>query len=144
VAEAEKNLGILVGETARLWRYALDQRLQPLGLSQAKWLVLLHLSRESGLMQKQLARRVGIEPPTLANLLDRMASEGWITRRESNHDRRSKTVHLTPKSLEVIKQIRATGARLRRELLAGIPTKDIERVSTVLARIKGAVEKVLQ
>lgn len=144
MAEAEKNLGILVGETARLWRYALDQRLQPLGLSQAKWLVLLHLSRESGLMQKQLARRVGIEPPTLANLLDRMASEGWITRRESNHDRRSKTVHLTPKSLEVIKQIRATGARLRRELLAGIPTKDIERVSTVLARIKGAVEKVLQ
>ena len=67
MAVAEDNLGILVGETARLWRYALDQRLQPLGLSQAKWLVLLHLSRENGLMQKQLARRVGIEPPTLAN-----------------------------------------------------------------------------
>ena len=140
---AEDNLGILVGETARLWRYALDQRLQPLGLSQAKWLVLLHLSRENGLMQKQLARRVGIEPPTLANLLDRMADDGWITRRESNRDRRSKTVQLTPKSLEVIKQIRATGARLRRELLAGIPPKDIERCAAVLAHIKGAVERVL-
>ena len=144
MAKAQSSLGILVGETARLWRYALDQRLQPLGLSQAKWLVLLHLSRENGLMQKQLARRVGIEPPTLANLLDRMAAEGWIVRRESSRDRRSKIVQLTPKSLEVIKQIRSTGARLRRELLAGIPAKDVERCSAVLSRIKGAVEKVLQ
>ena len=52
-------------------------------------------------------------------------------------------VQLTPKSLEVIKQIRATGARLRRELLAGVPPKDIERCAAVLAHIKGAVERVL-
>jgi MarR family transcriptional regulator, transcriptional regulator for hemolysin len=142
--EPEKNLGILVGETARLWRYALDQRLQPLGLSQAKWLVLLHLSREDGLTQKQLALRVGIEPPTLVDLLDRMAADGWVTRRESSADRRSKNVQLTPKSLETLKRIRATGSRLRRELLAGIPRKDLERCAAVLERIKGAVEKVLQ
>jgi len=144
VAKLHENLGILVGETARLWRYALDQRLQPLGLSQAKWLVLLHLSREDGLMQKQLARRVGIEPPTLVDLLDRMAEDGWITRRESNADRRSKTVRLTPKALDVIKQIRTTGARLRRELLAGISRKDLARCTAVLQQIKGAVERVLQ
>jgi len=144
VPAAEESLGILVGETARLWRYALDQRLQPLGLSQAKWLVLLHLSRQDGLMQKQLARRVGIEPPTLANLLDRMADEGWVVRRESSRDRRSKIVQLTPKSQVVLKKIRSTGARLRRELLAGVSPKDIERTAAVLTHIKGAVEKAMQ
>lgn len=144
MADADENLGFLVGETARLWRYALDRRLQPLGLSQAKWLVLLHLSREDGLIQKHLAQRVGIEPPTLVNLLDRLAEDGWITRRESSEDRRSKTVQLTPKTQEVIKQIRATGAQLRRELIAGIPRKDIERCMAVLAHIKETIEKTLQ
>lgn len=144
MTDAEENLGFLVGETARLWRHALDQRLQPLGLSQAKWLVLLHLSREDGLIQKHLARRVGIEPSTLVDLLDRLAEDGWITRRESNADRRSKTVQLTPKAQDVLKQIRATGAQLRRELIAGIPRKDVERCVAVLERIKKSVEKTLQ
>ena len=136
------NLGILVGETARLWRYALDQRLQPLGLNQARWLVLLHLAREDGLIQKDLAMRIGVEAPTLVGLLDRMAEDGWIARRESSDDRRSKTVHLTAKAQEAIKQIRTTGAQLRRELLAGVAPKDIERCAAVLEHIKRAVERI--
>jgi MarR family transcriptional regulator for hemolysin len=142
MADASEDLGILVGETARLWRYTLDQRLQPLGLSQAKWLVLVHLSRDNGLIQKNLAIRVGVEAPTLVGLLDRMAEDGWITRRESSEDRRSKTVHLTTKAQETLKQIRGTAAQLRRELLTGIPPKDIERCAAVLEQIKAAVEKV--
>lgn len=142
MADPADNLGVLVGETARLWRYALDQRLQPLGLNQARWLVLLHLSRHDGLIQKELATRVGIEAPTLVGLLDRMAEDGWVTRRESNDDRRSKTVHLTLKAQEAIKQIRATGAQLRRELLAGLSAKDVERCTYVLEHVKRAVEKI--
>jgi MarR family transcriptional regulator for hemolysin len=142
VAEISESFGMLVGETARLWRYALDQRLQPLGLTQAKWLVLLHLSRENGLIQKNLAIRVGVEAPTLVVMLDRMAEDGWITRRESSDDRRSKTVHLTTKAQEVLKQIRATATQLRRELLAGIAPKDIERCTDILAQIKRAVENL--
>lgn len=137
-------LGPLVGETGRLWRYALDQRLQPFGLSQAKWQVLLRLSQEDGLIQKDLATRCGIEAPTLVGLLDRMTEDGWITRRESNADRRSKTVHLTAKAQEGIKQIRTTAAALRRELLAGIAPKDVERCIAVLEQIKRAVEKVAE
>ena len=142
MAEAADNLGILVGETARLWRYALDQRLQPLGLSQARWLVLIHLSREDGLIQRDLATRVGVEAPTLVGLLDRMAEDGWIARRESSDDRRRKTVHLTAKAQDAIRQIRMTGAQLRRELLAGIAPRDIERCAAVLEQIKRSVEKL--
>jgi MarR family transcriptional regulator for hemolysin len=142
LAEISESFGMLMGETARLWRYALDQRLQPLGLTQAKWLVLLHLSRENGLIQKDLAIRVGVEAPTLVVMLDRMAEDGWITRRESSDDRRSKTVHITAKAQDVLKQIRTTATQLRRELLAGIAPKDIERCSDVLAQIKRAVENL--
>ena len=78
----DPGIGALLGETGRAWRYRLDQRLKPLGLSQAKWITLLKLAgAEDGMTQKELAERLGIESPTLARLLDRMAADGWIERR---------------------------------------------------------------
>ena len=134
---------VLLGETARAWRACLDQRLKPLGLSQAKWLVLLHLSHGGDAMiQKELAGRIGIEGPTLVGLLDRMARDGWLERRESAEDRRSKTVHLTDKSHEVIRQIKSVAAHLRRELLAGMSESELTQCTDVLRRIKKKAENL--
>lgn len=138
---AAEMLGILIGETGRVWRARLDQRLQALGLNHARWLVVLHVWRAGDdLIQKDLATRIGIEGPTLVGLLDRMAADGWIERRECQHDRRSKTVHLTRKSRTAVPRIRAIAAQLRQELLAGIAVADVECCRDVLQRIKHAAE----
>ena len=92
-----ETVGQLLHETARVWRHKLDQRLQPLGLSQAKWRTIAHLARGQ-LTQRDLAERLSIEEPTLARLLTRLESGGWIKRENAQHDRRCKTVHLQPKS----------------------------------------------
>ncbi len=134
---------VLLGETARAWRARLYQRLKPLGLSQSKWLVLLHLSHGGDAMiQKELAGRIGIEGPTLVGLLDRMTRDGWLERRKSTEDRRSKTVHLTDKSHDVIRQIRSVAAQLRRELLAGMPENELTLCAEVLRRIKKKAESL--
>jgi MarR family transcriptional regulator for hemolysin len=137
------QLGPLLGETARAWRNKLDERLRPLGLSQAKWLVLLHLSKEGdGIVQKELASRLGVEGPTLVGLLDRMAVDEWIERRESASDRRCKTVHLTEKAQAVTRQIMKVAAELRRELLADIRSEEIETCMRVIRRIKETAERL--
>jgi len=63
-----ETFGPLLGGTARAWRMKLDQRLKPMGLSQAKWRTLLHLSRApEPLTQSQIAEHIGIEEPTLVS-----------------------------------------------------------------------------
>src|SRR5438046_1976081 len=70
-----ETFGPLLGGTARAWRLKLDARLKPMGLSQAKWRTLLHLSRTpEPLTQSQIAERTGIEEPTLVTVLQRMGS----------------------------------------------------------------------
>ena len=134
---------VLLGETARAWRGRLDQRLKPLGLSQAKWMVLLHLSHGGNtLIQKDLACRIGIEGPTLVGLLDRMTRDGWLERRESTEDRRSKTVHLTDKSHEVLRQIKSVASQLRHELLAGLTKSELDQCMEVLRKIKVRAENL--
>ena len=95
-----ETIGQVLHETARVWRHKLDQRLQPLGLSQAKWRTIAHLAR-GHLTQRDLAERLSIEEPTLARLLTRLESEGWIKRENARHDRRCKTVHLQRKSSQI-------------------------------------------
>ena len=60
----------------------LDQRLKPMGLSQAKWRTLIHLSRTpEPLTQSQIAEVPAIEEPTLVSLLHRLEKEGWVIRK---------------------------------------------------------------
>jgi len=132
-----------IAEVSRCWRAKLDERLRPLGLSQARWMVLLLLSkRGDGVVQKALAEWLGIEGPTLVRILDRMTEDGWIERRESLTDRRAKTVHLTEQSRAVITQINKVAVKLRSELLANIPAADLEACMRVLRQIKQTAERV--
>lgn len=140
-APIAETFATLLGETSRLWRTRLDERLKPLGLSQAKWLALLHLHRGGdGMTQTQLAARLGIEGATLTALLDRLTRDDYVRRQEGEEDRRSKTVHLTPRALRTIKKITAVAAQLRRELLAGIPARDLQICTRTLRRIQRAAD----
>jgi len=138
----DETFGQLLHGTARAWRQKLDERLKPMGLSQAKWRTLMHLSlAEDALTQAEIAERLGVEEPTVVNLLHRLEQDSWITRRNSPHDRRCKMVLLGRRAQRVIAEINATAAQLRHELLAGVASGDLETCIEVLGRIRQRAEK---
>jgi len=137
-----ETFGPLLGGTARAWRMKLDQRLKPMGLSQAKWRTLIHLSRASEpLTQSQIAERTGIEEPTLVTLLHRLEKEDWVIRKSSASDRRCKTVHLQPRAKKVIDSINATALRLRHELIREIPAREMQICMRVLAQVRERIDR---
>ncbi len=140
-----QKIGLVLVETARAWRTKLDQRLRPLGLSQGKWTTLVHLAWGGDkLTQRELASRIGIEEATLAGLLDRLQTDGWVERKTSKHDRRCKTVHLQPRSKKVLSKIFEAAQELRQELIADIPQAELATCMQVLARIRDKADAVTQ
>jgi len=134
--------GRLLHGTARAWRLKLDERLKPMGLSQAKWRTLMHLSVAPGpLTQSEIAALLGIEEPTLVTLLHRLEDENWVARRSASHDRRCKTVHLAPRAQRVIEQISSAAFQLRHELLNEISAADLRTCMRVLTQIRQKAEK---
>ena len=134
--------GPLLHGTARAWRLKLDERLKPMGLSQAKWRTLMHLSVAPGpLTQAEIAARLGIEEPTLVTLLHRLEGDRWVARKNAAHDRRCKTVHLAPRAQRVIEQIKAAAFKLRHELLDDISPSELRTCMRVLDRIRQKAEK---
>jgi MarR family transcriptional regulator for hemolysin len=136
-----EQIGLLLNDTSRAWHAKLDGRLRPLGLSQGKWRTLVHLSKGGDqLSQSELAARMAIEEPTLVGLLRRLENDGWIKRQGASHDRRCKNVRLARKSGTVLDQIFDTARRLRHELIADIPKRDLQTCMRVLRRIREKAE----
>ena len=137
-----ETFGPLLHGTARAWRLKLDERLKPMGLSQAKWRTLMHLSVAPGpLTQAEIASHLGIEEPTLVTLLHRLEGDRWVARKNAPHDRRCKTVHLAPRAQRVIEQISAAAFKLRHELLDDISPSELRTCIRVLNRIRQKAEK---
>src|SRR5262245_42996601 len=140
--DTTEKFGQLLHGTARAWRQKLDERLKPMGLSQAKWRTLMHLSLAGdALTQTEIAARLGVEEPTVATLLHRLEREDWITRSNSPRDRRCKLVLLGRRAQQVIAQINSSAGTLRHELLAGVPNSDLQTCMKVLSRIRERAEK---
>jgi MarR family transcriptional regulator for hemolysin len=130
------RIGIAMSRVARLWRSRLDERLAPLGLTQAKWVILLHLSQSEGMLpQRELVDQVGVEGPTLVRVLDGLERMNLIERHDCPTDRRTKTVHLTSSAQPILEKIMRIAADLRCEVLAGIDDEELSICLKVFGRM---------
>ncbi|HBZ95029.1 MULTISPECIES: MarR family transcriptional regulator [unclassified Pseudomonas] len=138
----QHRFAMQVAQLSRAWRSELDRRLVGLGLSQARWLVLLHLARFTEMpTQRELAQSVGVEGPTLARLLDSLEGQGLVTRVAVPEDRRAKKIALQAKAQPLIEKIEAISTQLRQEVFAGIDEDDLRRCQQVHARVLGNLIK---
>jgi MarR family transcriptional regulator for hemolysin len=138
----QHRFGMQLAQMSRGWRAELDRRLAGLGLSQARWLVLLHLARfEEPPTQRELAQSVGVEGPTLARLLDSLETQGLVQRQAVLEDRRAKKIVLCAPALPLIEQIETIATQLRHELFAGVDEADLKVCMRVHGHILGNLEK---
>lgn len=138
----QHRFGMQLAQLTRGWRAELDRRLASLGLSQARWLVLLHLARfDEAPTQRELAQSVGVEGPTLARLLDSLESQGLVHRQAVLEDRRAKKILLSDSATPLIAQIEAISNALRAELLTGIDESELQLCMNVHARILANLER---
>lgn len=117
---SESGLGFLLHDVSRLLRRGFDRRVGALGLTQAQWRAIAHLSRNQGIKQAALADILEVRPITLTRLIDRLAASAWVERRPDPDDRRAVRLFLTAKAQPILAKIEALAAEIREEALAGL------------------------
>ncbi|HJV28137.1 MAG TPA: MarR family transcriptional regulator [Aromatoleum sp.] len=132
----EDTFGFLLSDTARLLRRAFEQSVQntPITLAQAR--ALVYLARNEGMRQVDLAELLEIQPMTLARLIDQLAAESLVERRQDPADRRAYRLYLTDKAAAHLDVIAKVADGLRDRALDGISDEDREQVMVVLRRIR--------
>ncbi len=90
---------------ARLIRTEADRRARAHGMTRAQWTILTKLERQPGLLQKELAEILEVEPITVARLIDRLEARGMVERRADPGDRRCWRLHLTEAAQPLLGEI---------------------------------------
>ena len=117
-------------------RFAMDDQFKPLDITDATWRTLYFLRQEGdGVQQKELARTMGIEGPSLVRLLDNLSEKKLIERRADPSDRRSKTIHLTAQAQPLLEELDQYAREVRSELFAEISDADLQTCVRVFERI---------
>ncbi len=131
-----------VARVTRRWRKLLDERLKDLGVTQARWTTMFYLQQGGeGLTQRELAKLMAIENPTLVRLLDSLEQQDLIERRPCPKDRRARRLHLTPAGTSFMKVLNERAAELRDEMLDGLSDEAITNTVEVFHKILDNAER---
>jgi DNA-binding MarR family transcriptional regulator len=124
---------------ARLVRTEADKRARAHGMTRAQWTILLSLERQPGLLQKELAELLEVEPITVARLVDRLEARGMVERRADPTDRRCWRLHLTDTSRPLMNEIGTQVEDLADIATVGLSRETLEVAAGALSRMRDAI-----
>ena len=123
-------------DIARFRAIIFDALLKPHDMTMSQGWVLVHLVREDGLRQWDLAERLEVATVTTSKLIDRLEERGFVERRTDPEDRRSNRVFATPKARSLVKIMTQTVSEVDAIANAGVAPEDLETTLRVLRQMR--------
>ena len=133
----DQGIGFLVADIARLMTTQYNRLVKPVGLTSAQWRVIIHLHRQDGLTQSELATLLTVGKVSVGGLIDRLEHSGWIERRADEKDRRSNRVFLTKKGHAVDKEMISAGIKLAKRTLNNLTEDESLMLQSLLTAVRG-------
>ncbi len=137
--EPSRDLLSVIVSLARLIRTEADKRARSHGMTRAQWAILLHVERRPGLVQKELAEVLEVEPITVARLVDRLQARGMVERRPDPTDRRCWRLHLTGAARPLMAEIDSQLRDLALLSCAGITPAALDITYAALAAMRDTI-----
>jgi len=121
---------------ARRYRAMLDEKLRPMGYGTARMEALSTIARSpEPSAQIAIAKRIGIEGPTLTRMLDTLEADGLVVRRQDPTDRRTKLIELTVAGRQALEEITAVAHAFRASVLTGLSDEELDQVNNITAKL---------
>lgn len=140
-ADLARSPAYIVKEAARALARRAEARLRPLGLGVAYLPVMAALKNGQARTQADLTRLLGVEQPSMAQLLARMERDGLLDRKPDPNHSRNQIVKLTaegedriPLAIEAMNEGNVAGLR-------GFNSEEIDHFMSLLIRFSSNIKE---
>jgi MarR family transcriptional regulator, organic hydroperoxide resistance regulator len=131
----ESPVAYLFVKLAKRLRAEFEGRLAPLGIHAGQDRLMEEIWRADGLRQGELIERLGLEPPTVTGILQRLEREGFIRRRPDPENRRVQRVYLTEEGRKLERPVRKVWSEVEKEFLANLSAAERKELLETLTRL---------
>jgi MarR family transcriptional regulator, transcriptional regulator for hemolysin len=133
----------LVNMASRSFLRLGERRVKPLGFSIGQLPVLYLLRDGKAMSQRDLARAVRVEQPSMAQILARMERDGLIRRTPMPGDGRSQLVSLTKAAMARLPAAREALHRNQEQALAGFSATEAATLLDLLRRLNRNLDRMV-
>lgn len=105
------------------------------GIGAARWRLIYLIALQPGLAQKDLIRRVRVDPGSITRQLSALERDGLVARRADPLDARVMRLDLTSMGKAEYRRIMGRRRSFLARMVVGIPRRDIETCMRTLDRI---------
>ena len=132
--DVDREIGYLLKRTQQALRGRIDAALRSLSVTTPQYAVLSSLEAGAELSSAELARRSFVTPQTMNEIVRLLEKNGMVERRGSKGNARMRIVQLTPHGRGSLKRCHQKVREVEDQMLAGIKTRDIARISKLMER----------
>jgi len=134
--EYENSMGYVIYSASKAFQKAFDLELRnKIGITLTQSKVIFALYMFSGLTQRELADKIGVETPSLVPIIDKMEEDGYVKRKLDPKDRRLKRIYTTPKTNALWDSMMECASQIRKVSLNKVSEQEVKSVLETIKRI---------
>ncbi|QDR83434.1 MarR family winged helix-turn-helix transcriptional regulator [Sporomusa termitida] len=126
----------------QMYRYAHQAMPPKAGLHRGQIHLLFLISRNDGVIQRDLAEIMDIRPSSLTEMLVKLEQEAFVVRKQDEKDQRIMHIHLTEKGKAAVDGFTEANAKLTSAIFNCLPKAEIEKMLALVQKISDNLEKL--
>lgn len=132
--------GFLLRRAHQIYVAIFEANFQPLALSPAQYSVMIALHDLRGVNQSDLAKAIGMNKVTVSQIVQALESRNWVTREQTDIDRRQRRLTLTAAGRNALDQTAAMAEATYAEQMAPLSEPERQQLFKLLDRIVQRLE----
>lgn len=127
---------MLIQQVAHLAKYQTLKEMESCGLKPNQAGILVVLRSEGGLSQKELAKRMGVTPPSMTAALKKMEKQGYVLREQDEKDQRITKIRISDQGIECLNGLQYMMRNLEKRLYEGISAEERQEMKETLLKMR--------
>lgn len=134
-ANLRRGIGLKMAVLARQMRQRFDERVEQMGVTRAKWVLIAAVAGNPGSTQRELAARLEMSDVTAGRMIDRVCADGLVERLENPQDRRAYRVCLTEAAQPLLKKLAAAAEIYEEEIFSSMDEAELLMLDALLDKL---------
>jgi MarR family transcriptional regulator for hemolysin len=120
---------------ARNLRNYFDRQVAALGVTRSQWAMIAVVATNPGATQRMIADALEMSEASAGRLVDRLCSEGLLTRRSREDDRRAKAIYISDAAEPLLEKLTVIARESEDRMFRGFSEAEIETLQALLDKV---------
>jgi DNA-binding MarR family transcriptional regulator len=138
ISELARRPGFLIRRMHQIHLALFAEECAAFDITPVQYSIMTVAHEQPMLDQSRLCHEVGVDRTTLANVVARLETKGYLGRTENDRDKRVKLISITPAGAALLKKVRKHAERAHERTIAALPPQERELLVDLLMRLVDA------